>query len=454
MQMKKVVAVVTAVTFAAAGMGGAYWYGTKSVAPAGQAASAGAAAKAGSAPAAGSVTVEAVKVATLSLPQTITAVGSLRSDESVTLRPEVAGRINTIAFQEGQPVAKGAMLVRLDPAVPLAEAQQARANLVLAKTKWDRAIDLAKSNFISGQAKDEAENNYKVAEASAQLAEAKLAKMDLRAPFSGIIGLRSVSMGDYVKEGADLVNLESIDPLKVDFRVPEIYMRQVKVGQPLQVQLDALPGRTFEGKVFAVNPLIDAAGRSVVIRAMVRNPDTSLRPGMFARVRLITRDAQDALVLPEEALVPQGDQQFVYRILDGKAVRTKVDVGQRRDSKVEILNGVDKDDMVVTAGQLKLRDGAPVNIAGTAPAAPTVAAPAPMSSPASGPGNDQPRYCIPSQGRRGLGARAQVLTPVRRHDAARNLYQAAGPGDGAVADHCVDRPHFVHAAIRARISAH
>jgi membrane fusion protein (multidrug efflux system) len=315
----------------------------------------------------------------------------------VTLRPEVAGRINTIAFQEGQPVAKGAMLVRLDPAVPLAEAQQARANLVLAKTKWDRAIDLAKSNFISGQAKDEAENNYKVAEASAQLAEAKLAKMDLRAPFSGIIGLRSVSMGDYVKEGADLVNLESIDPLKVDFRVPEIYMRQVKVGQPLQVQLDALPGRTFEGKVFAVNPLIDAAGRSVVIRAMVRNPDTSLRPGMFARVRLITRDAQDALVLPEEALVPQGDQQFVYRILDGKAVRTKVDVGQRRDSKVEILNGVDKDDMVVTAGQLKLRDGAPVNIAGTAPAAPTVAAPAPMSSPASGPAMISPATASPAK---------------------------------------------------------
>jgi len=289
------------------------------------------------------------------------------------------------------------MLVRLDPAVPLAEAQQARANLVLAKTKWDRAIDLAKSNFISGQAKDEAENNYKVAEASAQLAEAKLAKMDLRAPFSGIIGLRSVSMGDYVKEGADLVNLESIDPLKVDFRVPEIYMRQVKVGQPLQVQLDALPGRTFEGKVFAVNPLIDAAGRSVVIRAMVRNPDTSLRPGMFARVRLITRDAQDALVLPEEALVPQGDQQFVYRILDGKAVRTKVDVGQRRDSKVEILNGVDKDDVVVTAGQLKLRDGAPVNIAGTAPAAPTVAAPAPMSSPASGPAMISPATASPAK---------------------------------------------------------
>jgi len=390
-------AIVGVVVAVAAGAG--FWFGQQRPATESGAIASGPqpAAKAGAGGPQASVTVEATKVARASMPQTITTVGSLRSDESVTLRPEVAGRINTIAFQEGQPVAKGAMLVRLDPAVPLAEAQQARANLVLAKTKWDRAIDLAKSNFISGQAKDEAENNYKVAEASAQLAEAKLAKMDLRAPFSGIIGLRSVSMGDYVKEGADLVNLESIDPLKVDFRVPEIYMRQVKVGQPLQVQLDALPGRTFEGKVFAVNPLIDAAGRSVVIRAMVRNPDTSLRPGMFARVRLITRDSQDALVLPEQALVPQGDQQFVYKIQDGKAVRTKVDVGQRRDAKVEILNGVDKDDMVVTAGQLKLRDGAPVSIAGTAPAPSTMAAPAPMSSPASGPAMISPATASPGK---------------------------------------------------------
>jgi membrane fusion protein, multidrug efflux system len=387
MQTKKVVAVVTAVAFAVAGMGGAYWYGTKNVAPSGPgAAGSGQAAAKGAGPpgpGAGSVTVEAVKVVTTSLPQTITAVGSLRSDESVVLRPEVAGRISNIAFQEGQRVAKGALLVRLDPAVPQAEAQQARANMVLAKNKFDRAVDLAKSNYISGQARDEAENNLKVAEAALQLSEAKLAKMDMRAPFSGIIGLRSVSVGDYVKEGADLVNLESIDPLKVDFRVPEVYMRQVQVGQSLQVQLDALPGKTFEGKVFAVNPLIDAAGRAVVIRAMVRNPDTSLRPGMFARVRLITRNAQDALVLPEQALVPQGDQQFVFRIQDGKAVRTKVDVGQRRDAMVEILNGVAKDDVVVTAGQLKLRDGAPVTVA-AAPAKDTATAGAPPPAPAGG----------------------------------------------------------------------
>ena len=348
--------------------GGGYWFGQQGiVTPGGSSAASGAGAAAKGTPAAspaGNIIVEAVKVETLSLPQTITAVGSLRSDESVTLRPEVAGRINAIGFQEGQRVAKGALLVRLDPAVPEAEVQQARANLTLAQSKFDRAVDLAQRNFMSGQAKDEAENNLKVSEATLQLAQAKLAKLDLRAPFAGIIGLRSVSMGDYVKEGADLVNLESIDPLKVDFRVPEIYMRQVQVGQPLQIQLDALPGSMFEGKVFAVNPLIDAAGRAVVIRAIVRNPDTSLRPGMFARVRLITRDAKNALVLPEQALVPQGDQQFVFRIVDGKAVRTKVDVGQRRDAKVEVLNGVTRDDMVVTAGQLKLRDGVGVTFAG------------------------------------------------------------------------------------------
>jgi len=161
------------------------------------------------------------------------------------------------------------------------------------------------------------------------LAEARAAKMEIRAPFSGIIGLRSVSLGDYVKEGADMVNLEAIDPLKVDFRVPEMYMRQVQVGQPLSIQLDSFPGKTFEGRVFAVNPLLDAAGRSVVIRAQVRNADTSLRPGMFARVKLVTKDAQDALVVPEQALVPQGEDQFVFKVVDGKVTRAKIVVGQR-----------------------------------------------------------------------------------------------------------------------------
>jgi membrane fusion protein (multidrug efflux system) len=340
-----------------------YWFGQHRAPKAADgAAVSSAASRAADATKVNAITVDVIKVARAPMPQTITAVGSLRSDESVMLRPEVAGRINAIQFREGQPVTKGTILVRLDPVVNQAEVQQARANLTLAKSKFNRAVDLAKQNFISGQARDEAENNLKVAEAAVSLAEAHLAKTEIRAPFSGVIGLRSVSVGDYVKEGADMVNIESIDPLKVDFRVPETFFRQVQTGQPLSIALDSFPGKLYDGKVIAVNPLIDAAGRSVVIRAQVGNNESRLRPGMFARVRLVTKDAHDALVVPEQAIVPEGDEQYVFRVIDGKAVRTRVETGQRRDAKVEIVKGLGIDDVVVIAGQIKLRDGVPVAI--------------------------------------------------------------------------------------------
>ena len=393
--MSRIVIVVAVILGIAAAAWGGYWYGNqKNATPLAAAApgpgqapgKGGAGAPAGGPP---PVTVEAAKVVTSPMPQTIIAVGSLRSDESITLRPESAGRISEITFQEGQRVAKGVPLVKLDPAIPQAELSQAKANLTLAKSKFDRAVDLAQRSFISGQAKDEAENNFKVAEASVQLAQAKLAKTDIRAPFSGIIGLRSVSVGDYVKEGADLVNLEAIDPLKVDFRVPETYLRQIQVGQALQITLDALPGKSYDGKVVAVNPLIDTAGRSVVIRAQVGNQDTTLRPGMFARVRLITKDQADAMVVPEQALVPQGNEQYVFKVMDGKVARVKVETGQRRDSKVEVLSGLAAGDMVVTAGQLKIRDGATVRVAGAEGGkAPAAAAQAPQpAAPVSGAAN-------------------------------------------------------------------
>ncbi len=336
--------------------------------------------------------------------KSITAVGSLRSDESITVRPETAGRVAVIGFQEGQRVPKGATLVRLDPAINQAEVQQAQANLTLARAKYERASELQTKGFISGQARDEAENNLKVAEASLALANARLAKTEIKAPFSGVIGLRSVSVGDYVKEGADMVNLESIDALKVDFRVPEVYLRQVSVGQTLEVSLDALPGKTYEGKVFAINPLVDAAGRAIVIRAQVKNTDTALRPGMFARVRLITQAVDEALVLPEQALVPQGEEQFVFRVVDGKANRVKVVTGQRRDGMVEIVSGLAAGDLVVNAGQLKLRDGSPVSIAGGGKAgvagAPAVPGAGNGSGPAksgagTAPGGQTPRWPRP-----------------------------------------------------------
>jgi membrane fusion protein (multidrug efflux system) len=380
MSMNKSTIVATAAVVVVGAAAAGFWLGTKrpQLDPANPAVATAVAQ--GTPPAAGpAMTVEAVKVVQQAMPQTITAVGSLRSDESVTLRPEVAGRVSAILFKEGQHVNKGMTLVRLDPAINQAEVQQARANLTLAKSKFDRAVELSQRNFISGQAKDEAENNLRVAEAAVALVEARLAKTEIKAPFAGVIGLRVVSIGDYVKEGADMVNLESIDPLKVDFRVPETYMRQVQPGQTLTVTLDALPGKKFDGKVLAVNPLVDAAGRAVVIRAIVRNADTSLRPGMFTRISLITRDDKDALVVPEQAIVPQGEEQYVYRVVDGKAARVKVEIGQRADGKVEILKGLTAADVVVTAGQMKLRDGTPVTIVqSNGPA--SAAVPAPRTS--------------------------------------------------------------------------
>ena len=370
--MNRSIAAFVALVVVAAAAGGGYWLGqrradTSAAVPA-AAATAKAPAGAGAMP---GVSVEVAKVVAAAMPQVITAVGSLRSDESVTLRPEVAGRVSAIEFKEGLPIARGTTMVRLDPAINQAEVEQAKANLWLAKTKYERAIDLQKQGFISSQAKDEAENNLRLAEAAIALAEARLAKTVIKAPFAGVVGLRSVSLGDYVKEGQDLVNLESIDPLKVDFRVPEVYLKQVAVGQTLEVALDALPGKTYEGKVFAINPLVDAGGRAIVIRAQVRNADTALRPGMFARVRLITKNERDTLVIPEQALVPQGEDQYVFKVADGKATRVKVDTGQRRDARVEVTKGVNAGDVVVIAGQLKLRDGMPVTVV---PAATPIAA--------------------------------------------------------------------------------
>jgi membrane fusion protein, multidrug efflux system len=361
----------------------AFWLGKKqTVSPAAPAANSASTPAKTDAQGAGTV-VEAVQVKTSTLAQGITAVGTLRSDESIVIRPEVAGRIAEILFQEGKPVRKGAVLVRFDASVQRAELQQAEANLNLNKSKHERAIDLQKKGFISSQAKDEAESNFRVAQASHDLASAKLTKLEIKAPFSGTVGLRSVSVGDYIRDGQDIANLEALDPLKVDFRVPEIFLKQVASGQSLQVNLDAFPNQAFEGKVLAINPLLDANGRSIVIRAVVKNADARLRPGMFARVRLLVSDVQEAMTIPEQALLPQGEEFYVFRVADGRALRVKVDIGQRREGVVEVLRGIAKDDVIVTAGQLKIRDGAPVKVAVTPAPAPAVS-PTATSAPTPG----------------------------------------------------------------------
>jgi len=310
------------------------------------------------------VRVEVALVKEIPFARGLSAVGSLRSDESVVLRPEVAGRIQSIEFKEGQPVTRGQTLIRLDDSVPRAELAQARANLTLAQSHYRRAVELQGKGFVSQQARDESASTLKVQEAAVALAQARLDKMTISAPFGGIAGLRSVSVGDYVNQGQDLAPLEAIDPLKVDFRVPEMYLSKVGVGQQLTLRLDALPGQERQGLVYAVSPLVDAGGRSILLRATVANKDSVLRPGMFARVQLLFNQDK-ALVVPEAALSPSGETQYVYRVKDGRAERREVTIGERREGRVEILTGVAAGDQLVVAGMQRVTDGAAVNVVGS-----------------------------------------------------------------------------------------
>jgi membrane fusion protein, multidrug efflux system len=312
------------------------------------------------APVSNDVIVSAAHLKIGTIRRQIEAVGSLRSDESVIMRPEIAGRISEILFEEGQRVSRGMPLVRLDAAVARAQVEQQNASLALSRVNHERAQDLMRKGAGSQRTFDEALAKLRADEASLSLAQATLDKSTLTAPFDGILGLRKVSVGDYVNPGQDIVNIEHIETLKVDFRVPETHAAQLKAGQAIRVSLDAIPGSAYDGKVYAIDPAHDPNGRAVILRARIPNTDGSLRSGMFARVILIIEDGKEKLLLSETALVPMGQEHFVFRLVDGKAKLTKIKIGQRRAGTIEVVEGLAPDSIVVTEGALKLRDGTAV----------------------------------------------------------------------------------------------
>lgn len=319
--------------------------------------------------------VEVAKVVVADFSDEAAAVGTLKSNESVVLRPETAGRIAAIGFKDGSVVGKGSVLVTLDAAIQEAELAQAKANLALAQTSFQRNQELVAKKFISQQALDTSSANLKVQQATVQLAAAKLGKMWVKAPFNGMLGLRNVSVGDYVKEGQDLINIEDIGTLRLDFKLPETYLGRVFKGQSVELSSDALPGQSFKALLDAVDPLVEQNGRAISTRARLDNASGKLRPGMFVRVRLLFGERKDVLMVPEQAIVP-GAQPSVFRVLDGKVALLKVKLGVRRAAQVEIVDGLAAGDVVVTAGQLKLRDGAPVRAIGEGvPVSPPAVAP-------------------------------------------------------------------------------
>jgi membrane fusion protein (multidrug efflux system) len=369
--LRSIVAVVVVAVAAAAG-GWWWWYTTQSLG--------------NTAPAAGrpgppggfAAPVEAAPVRVGTAERQIVAVGSLRSNESVLLRPEVAGRIVELAIAEGQRVQRGQVLVRLDSSLERAELAQAEAALVLSRANNARAEELLRTGAGMQRQVDEARSRLRVDEAIVNHRRARLDKLTLEAPFDGVLGLRRVSIGEFVQAGAEIVNLEMVDPLKVDFRVPELFLAAVAPGQRVAINVDAYPGRAFAGEVMAIDPAVDPGGRSVVIRARIPNPDDALRPGLFARVTLTLASRENALFVPDSAVVPFGEQHFVFKVVEGRAVQTRVRLGERRRGEVEILEGLAQGDVVVTAGQIRVRDGVPVRVA-----------PPPGQAPGQAPGQPQ-----------------------------------------------------------------
>jgi membrane fusion protein (multidrug efflux system) len=363
----------------AAASGAAWWLQNKPNAPAAETAAAAAAASNPSAPnAAGGgasggpakpTAVEVAKVEQAKIVDETQSVGSLRSNQGVVLRPEVGGRVSQVLFKDGQRVKKGQVLVQFDDQLPAAQVMQSKAELSIAQANHTRNQELVSQNFISKRSLDESEAALQVAQAKLALAQATLQRLKIVAPFDGVAGLRQINVGDYLKDGADMVNVEDIDAVLLDFRLAERFQTKVKPGQKAQVSFDALPGRKFTAIIQAIDPLIDANGRSVGIRGCIDNRQMQLRPGMFARVNAVFGERAEAMVLPEEAIVPQGGRATVVKVVPGAnkdeliSERVTVKIGLRQPGKVEILEGLALGDTVVVAGQQRLqKDGTLVRV--------------------------------------------------------------------------------------------
>lgn len=441
--MSKLFYPLIAVVGIAGASGAAYWYQNKSnalVVDASQAAAGGPSQGAAPAPATGAsgaagparpAGVEVAKVEIMKLTDDAQTVGSLRSRQGVVLRPEISGRIRDLNFKDGDRVKKGQLLVQLDDQLQQAQLKQAQAELGIAKSNHTRNQELLAQNFISKRTVDESAANMEVSEAKLALAVATAARLKILAPFDGITGIRTANAGDYLKDGADIVNVEDIDAIFVDFKLPERFQAKVRKGQMADIDLDALPGRKFKALVQAIDPLLDANGRSVSVRGCIDNRTLQLRPGMFARVTQVFGERDKALVVPEEAIVPFGPRTFVIKVVDGtekddKGVlqkisqRVEVKIGIRRPGRVEILEGVKEGETIVTAGQQRIqKDGTVLRpTAGTG------------ERPAGGPPGSAPPAAQAAKGPAGNAAKSPVK-PLEGPNPCVVEGDSGAPGSGA-----------------------
>jgi membrane fusion protein (multidrug efflux system) len=296
----------------------------------------------------------------------LSAVGSLVASEGVLVSNEVAGIVKSIHFDSGQPVEAGTLLVQLDDEADRADLAALVAARTLAELNFRRLEKLIQEKTISQSSYDEAKATLEGAVAMADESRANIAKKAVRAPFTGVLGIRSVDLGQYLAPGSAVVSLQALNPVYADYSLPERYLGKLSVGQTVEVRVEAYPERVFTGTISAVSPRIASTTRSVRVRATLDNPDQALKPGMFAEVDTLLPALDNVLTLPERAIAynPYGNSVFLIEEKDGGlAVQSRqVKTGDVRDDRIEIIEGLEEGDQVASDGLNKLRNGQAVKI--------------------------------------------------------------------------------------------
>lgn len=304
--------------------------------------------------------VEIIQPKTMTRVNGVAATGELFSNRAIVIKSEIPGKIVSIHLPEGKSVEAGTLLVELDDAIPKASLQQATAKHENSLLRFNRMQALTEKGIGSKSDRDEALATLRCDEANVALAKAQHEKTKIRAPFSGMLGLREVDAGDYVDPGQPLINLDDIQTLMIDFSVPEKYFTKLKAGQSIEITVSSLPKQKFEGRIVAVSPQVNHLTHTIQARALLSNSSGQLRPGLFAKVRVVFSKNTQAIVLPEQAVFAQQGKQYVYVVKDGAVALRQITTGSRENGEIEILKGIASNDAIVKSGHMRLYDGAKV----------------------------------------------------------------------------------------------
>jgi membrane fusion protein, multidrug efflux system len=293
--------------------------------------------------------------------QRVEALGTVRANESIDLTAKVAGRITAIKFREGQQVHAGDVLVELDSDEARADLAAAEAAAAESRSQFKRSQELFQTHALSEAQLDQLQATLLSNQAKVQAARSRLNDRIIAAPFAGRVGLRNISLGGLVSPGAVITTLDDTTVVKLDFSVPEVFLAQIKDGMKIQARTSAYDDLLFTGRVISIDTRVDPVSRAVTVRAQIDNHDGSLKPGMFMTVELVRPEGK-ALFIPEQAIVPEGENKYVFAVRDGKAARVAVQIGRRRPGEVEVLQGLDETDQIIVEGTQKVREGIAVKV--------------------------------------------------------------------------------------------